>query len=57
MKLVRLTVVDGREYLGLLGSVDKTGALFIQDALEVHNLKDPKMFHHDLYTPYMLRLC
>ena len=56
MKLVRIKIIDGREYIGLLGAVDKGGALFIQDALEVFHRKDKNLFVHDLYTPYIIRV-
>ena len=34
-KLVRVQTVDGREFLALLETIDKTGAMFIQDSLEI----------------------
>ena len=34
-KLVRIQTVDGREFLAIFGTIDKTGAMFIQDALEI----------------------
>ena len=55
MKLVRVKIIDGREYVGVLGSVDKGGALFIQDALEIYNRKDKDLYINDLYTPYIMR--
>ena len=33
-KCVRVLIKDGREYLGIFSCIDKTGTLFLLDALE-----------------------
>ena len=35
--------------------VDKTKAVFLQDALEVIDRQAPEYFDHDLFTPYLIR--
>ena len=59
-KLVRIVTIDGREYLANLNCVDKTGALFVVDALEIVNKDFDKPgcqdLFHELYTPYMLNM-
>ena len=56
--MVRVFTKDGREYLAMFGSIDKTGALFIQDALEIMDTNfdrpDCKDLYHECYTPYLL---
>lgn len=52
-KLVRIDVTDGRQYLAIFNSVDKTGAVFVIDALEVIDTAKLDMIH-DLYTPFVL---
>ncbi len=34
-KIVIITITDERQYVGKIMSVDKTGAVFLQDGLEV----------------------
>lgn len=42
--------------LGKLMCVDKTKAVFLQDALEIINREDKaNYFDHDLFTPHLLR--
>lgn len=58
-KTVRLTISDGREYLGRLMSVDKTRSVFLQDALEVIDRSPEaeaagRYLHHDLFSPQLL---
>ena len=57
-KLVRVVCKDGREYLAILKCLDKSGALFVQDGLEIidTDFDNPECLHlwHDLYTPYLL---
>ena len=57
-KLVRVQTVDGRDFLAVFGSVDKTGASFFQDTLEIIPTEfenpDNKQMRHDCYTPYVL---
>ena len=59
-KLVRVLSNDGREFLAIFGSIDKSGALFIQDSLEVIRTdfedQDCLSLRHDCYTPYLLNL-
>ena len=49
---MRIEISDGRQYIGLFSSIDKTGTLFAMDCLEMHDLS--KGFHHDLFVPYQL---
>ena len=49
-------MTDGREYLGILLSVDKTGSIFLQDALELVEVSDKKAFVHDMFTPNLVAL-
>jgi small nuclear ribonucleoprotein (snRNP)-like protein len=37
-KLVRIEIVDGRQYIGIFSAIDKTGTIFAMDCLEVHDL-------------------
>ena len=53
-KLVRVTVADGRVYLGKLMAVDQTKTLFVQDALELFDQEDENYVKHDLITPHLL---
>ena len=57
-KMVRVLTKDGREYLACFGSIDKTGALFLQDSLEIIDTNfdrpDCKDLYHECYTPYLL---
>ena len=57
-KIVRIVLKDKREFLAILISVDKTGAIFVQDALEVisTDFEDPKNeeLYHCVYTPHLL---
>ena len=54
-KLVRVTVADGRLYLGTLMAVDQTRTVFVQDALELFDREDAEAFvNHELLTPYMI---
>jgi small nuclear ribonucleoprotein (snRNP)-like protein len=54
-KIVRVQVSDGREYVGILQSVDQAGTVYVQDALEVVDKRDATFLHHDLITPHLLR--
>ena len=36
-------------------SVDKTKALFLQDAFEVIDKDAPDYFDHELYTPHLIK--
>ena len=58
--MVRVITKDGRDFLGLFGAVDKTGALFIQDALEIMDTNFDKEgcleLYHECYTPYLLNV-
>ena len=49
-KLVRITVTDGRIFLGKLRAVDQTKTVFIQDALELMDKEDEHYIHHDVLT-------
>ena len=54
-KLVRVSVVDGRVYLGKLMAVDQTKTLFVQDALELFDREDTDAYvEHELLTPQMV---
>ena len=53
-KLVRVTVADGRVYLGKLMAVDQTKTLFVQDALELYDKEDENYVSHELITPHLL---
>ena len=53
-KLVRVTVADGRVYLGKLMAVDQTRTLFVQDALELYDKEDQNYVAHELITPHLL---
>ena len=35
--------------------VDKTKAIFLQDAIEVLDKNAPEYFEHDLYTPHLIK--
>jgi small nuclear ribonucleoprotein (snRNP)-like protein len=71
-KMVRISITDGREYIGKLilifnerllklnfigklMCVDKTKAVFLQDALEILDKSAPEYLDHDLYTPYLIK--
>ena len=54
-KIVRIIIADKREYVGIFGSIDKTGALFIMDAVEMietNQEAENATIFHELYTPY-----
>ena len=53
-KLVRVTVSDGRIYLGKLMCVDQTKTVFVQDCLELIDKADEHYIDHDLLTPHIL---
>ena len=53
-KIVRVEVTDGRIFLGMLKSVDKTKTIFIQDALELIDKEGEHYIHHEVMTPGML---
>ena len=36
-------------------SVDKTKAIFMQDAIEVIDKTAPEYFEHELYTPHLIK--
>ena len=52
-KVVRVEVTDGRTYLATFNSMDKTGALFVMDALEIIQV-DKLDMQHDMYIPYVI---
>ena len=54
-KLVRVSVSDGRIYLGKLMAVDQTKTLFVQDALELFDKEDEHYFEHQLLTPHLVK--
>ena len=56
-KMVRVTVSDGREYLGRLQCVDQTKAVFVQDALELVDRESEHYLEHQLLTPELLKRC
>ena len=39
-KIVVVTITDDRQYVGKIMSVDQTGAVFLQDGLEVIDCSD-----------------
>ena len=53
-KLVRVTVSDGRIYLGKLMCVDQTRTVFVQDCLELIDKADEHYIEHELLTPHIL---
>ena len=53
-KVVRITVSDGRIYLGKLMSIDQTRTAFIQDALELIDREDENYVEHELIAPHLL---
>ena len=53
-KLVRVTVSDGRIYLGKLMCVDQTKTVFLQDCLELIDKTDEHYIEHELLTPHIL---
>ena len=53
-KVVRVTVKDGRLYLGKLMAVDQTRTVFLQDALELIDREDEHFMNHELLTPLIL---
>ena len=53
-KVVRITVSDGRIYLGKLMSIDQTRTAFIQDALELIDREDEHYVEHELIAPHLL---
>ena len=54
-KIVRVTVSDGRVFLGILKCVDQTKTLFLQDCLEVMDRKDEHYIEHELLTPHIIK--
>ena len=54
-KMVRVTVTDGRIFLGKLMAVDQTKTVFVQDALELIDKEDEHYIHHDILTCTMLK--
>ena len=65
-KMVRITITDGRSYLGKikcfiyktagkLMSVDKTKAFFMQDAMEILDREAEDYFDHDLFTKHLIK--
>ena len=55
-KAVRVQLTDGRELIGILLSVDKTGCLFLLDCLELIDISEKRAFVHDLFTPNLVEL-
>ena len=58
-KIVVITITDGREYVGKIMSVDKTGSVFLQDGLEVIDKSEQaeqegRYFYHELFSPYLI---
>ena len=53
-KLVRVTVSDGRIYLGKLMCVDQTKTVFLQDCLELIDKTDKHYIEHELLTPHII---
>ena len=53
-KLCRVTVADGRVYLGILMAVDQTKTVYMQDALELFDREDESFVEHELLTSHML---
>ena len=51
-----MQLIDGREFIGILMSVDKTGSIFLQDALEQVPISDKHGFVHDMFTPNMVKV-
>ena len=47
-KCVRVLIKDGREYLGIFSCIDKTGALFILDALKFIDINAGIYFYFNL---------
>ena len=53
-KIVRVTVSDGRVYLGTLVCVDQTKTVFVEQALELIDKSDEHYIEHELLTPHLL---
>ena len=53
-KIVRVDVMDGRTYLGILKGVDQTKTIFVQDGLELIDKRDEHYIHHEVLTPEIL---
>ena len=53
-KIVRVEVTDGRQYIGIFQSCDKTGCVFITEALELVHLSPDQALQHDLFDPHIL---
>ena len=49
-KMARVTVSDGRVFLGKLMSVDQTKAVFLQDSLELIDRGDEHYIEHELLS-------
>ena len=54
-KLVRVSVSDGRLYLGKLMAIDQTKTVFIQDALELFDKEDEHYIEHELLTCHLIK--
>ena len=52
-KVVRIETTDKRHYLALFNCMDKTGALFVMDALEIIDTNSFDL-DHDLFLPYVI---
>ena len=48
--------MDGRQYIGMLVSVDTTGSLYLQDALEFVDINAKTSFQHDMFSPQIMNL-
>ena len=53
--IVRLHVTDGRMFIGRLMAIDTTKAVFLQDALEVHDKSAPEYLDHEIFSPNLLK--
>ena len=51
---MRVTVSDGRIYLGILHCVDQTKTVYVEHALELIDKSDEHYIEHELLTPHIL---
>jgi small nuclear ribonucleoprotein (snRNP)-like protein len=54
-KIVRVSVSDGRLFVGRLHCIDKTKAVFLLDALEIIDKDGSDFMEHDIFNSNMLK--
>lgn len=53
-RMVRVEIVDGRQYIGIFCACDKSGTIFVKEAVELVNMSPDKGLQHDILSPYLM---